>query len=290
MITARTQPDTKANPLAISLQMLGQLVRGRRNRSELDVLDAADLIGVSASVLSRIENGKSVGTERLLKVLTGFGLAMLVMGKSDAEVALGALGHTANWHGVVESQAPARESDSKPGLVLDNDTPTLFVDYDGTLHAGHALIDEAGQITLDSGRPLFEFAPLLVEMLAPYPSVEIVLTTSWLDTLPEDKVIVYLPPELARRVVDTTKNIKPRLSYLQNGSGRTDVITCYAFGKHLKTWLAIDDSVYGAYHFGREPGELVKNFLLLDSASGISNEDAQRRIREWLVEVRESRP
>jgi hypothetical protein len=43
--------------------------------------------------------------------------------------------------------------------------------------------------------------------------------------------------------------------------------------------------VYGAYHFGREPGELVKNFVLLDSTRGINDEVAQLRIREWLTEV-----
>ncbi|MGA7779103.1 MAG: HAD domain-containing protein [Paraburkholderia sp.] len=286
MITAKTQADGEANPLAISLEMLGHLIRDSRICAELDLIDAADLIGVSAGVLARIESGKSVGTDRLFKVLTGFGLALLVTRKGDAEVALRALGHTANWPDIKASQPRARERDWTSALVLDNNTPTLFVDYDGTLHAGHALIDETGHVTLDTGRPLFEFAPLLVEMLAPHPSVEIVLTTSWLHTLPEDKVIAYLPPELAQRVVDTTQHIPPRFSYLQNGSGRTDVITCYAFGKRLNNWLAIDDSVFDAFHFGREPGELVKNFLLLDSASGITDEEAQRRIREWLAETR----
>jgi hypothetical protein len=153
--------------------------------------------------------------------------------------------------------------------------PTLFVDYDGTLHIGHALIGASGLVTLDSGRPLFEYAPLLVEMLKPYPAVQTVLTTTWLQTLPADKVIAYLPPELARRVVDTTRDRKARFSYMLNGSGRTDIITC----------LAIDDSVYGACHFGREPGELVQNFLLLESKRGISDEAAQQRIRAWLNEL-----
>ncbi|MFM0185572.1 HAD domain-containing protein [Paraburkholderia nemoris] len=169
--------------------------------------------------------------------------------------------------------------------LLGRATPTLFVDYDGTLHSGHALLDADGQVTLESGRPLFEYAPLLVEMLEPYRDVEIVLTTSWLQTLSTEKVISYLPPDLTRRVVDTTRDRKARFSYMQNGSGRTDIITSYAYGKRLKNWLAIDDSVYGVYHFGREPGELVRNFVLLDSTRGISDEGAQQRIREWLAEV-----
>ena len=70
-----------------------------------------------------------------------------------------------------------------------------------------------------------------------------------------------------------------------NGSGRTDVITCYAFGRGLTQWLAIDNSGYGAYHFGREPGQLIRNVLPLDSSRGISDEGAHQRVREWLVET-----
>ena len=118
-----------------------------------------------------------------------------------------------------------------------------------------------------------------------YPTVEIALTTSWLRTLPVDAVMSYLPPELAQRVVDTTKEIKPRFGYARSGTGRTDVIVSYTYGKRLKNWLAIDDSVYGAAMFGRKPGQLTHHFLLLDSARGISDDSAQQRIRQWLIDV-----
>lgn len=72
------------------------------------------------------------------------------------------------------------------------------------LHRGHAVLDAGGNVLLDSGQPLFEYAPLLAEMLEPYPDVQLVLTTSWLDTLPLDQVVSYLPAALARRVVGTT--------------------------------------------------------------------------------------
>jgi hypothetical protein len=94
----------------------------------------------------------------------------------------------------------------------------------------------------------------------------------------DETVLSHLPQELARRVVDTTRGRKPRFSYMLNGSGRTDVISCYALGNGLTRWLAIDDSVYGVYHFGREPGQRMKNFVLLDSSRGIGDEIAQHRI------------
>ncbi|TDG24284.1 hypothetical protein EYW47_11805 [Paraburkholderia silviterrae] len=210
---------------------------------------------------------------------------MLVMTRDDASDALTAIGHTVNWHSVMEQRSPPRARPAPTPLTLDNATPTLFVDFDGTLHIGNAYIDDAGEITLDTGRPLLEFAPLLVELLEPYPDVEIVLTTSWTRSLPEERVIAYLPHELRQRVAGTTRDIKPRRSYVLEGTERTYVISCYAFGKQLKNWLAIDDAVFGAARFGREPRELVDHFLLLDPRRGISDENALRRIKEWLVKT-----
>ncbi|WP_244283855.1 HAD domain-containing protein [Paraburkholderia caballeronis] len=268
------------------LKTLGQAVQRIRLASELTLLDAADCIGISQRALARIEAGRSVGTVHLFKVLKEFGLAMLIMSKTDAEDALQAIGHTVNWLEITAKQSATRTTGTKPVPIPERTTPTLFVDYDGTLHAGHAYIDDEAQLTLDSGRPLFEFAPILTEILQPYPTVEIVLTTSWLQRLPTERVIAYLPPDLARRVVDTTRDMKPRFSYLQSGSGRTDVIASYAQGKGLRNWMALDDSVFDAHIFGRE---LISNFVLLDSALGISDEKALERLRRWLTGIDDRR-
>ena len=172
-----------------------------------------------------------------------------------------------------------------PALVLDNSTPTLFVDFDGTLHRGHALLDASGRVSLATGNPLFEFVPLLERLLNPYPRVEIVLTTSWLDTLPFEQVVSYLPPPLAKRVVGTTQGIKPRFGYLQDGSARTYIIRSYVFAHRLKNWLAIDDSVYGAYHLNTEVLRLEPHLVLLDHRQGIGSHEAQQRIEDWLAEA-----
>lgn len=177
-------------------------------------------------------------------------------------------------------------SESKtPALILDNPTPTLFVDYDGTLHRGRGLLDASGRVSLDTGHPTFEFAPLLESLLNPYPRVEIVLTTSWLDVLPVEKVVAYLPPLLAKRVVGTTRGFKPRFGYLLDGSARTYIIRSYVFEHHLKNWLAVDDSVYGAYHLSADFLPLEPHLVLLDPRQGIASLESQRRIREWLAEV-----
>jgi len=289
MPSSPSGPESSLSPLAADLRALGSIIRERRLECGLDLLDAADYSDVDVAELSLIEDGKAASTQSLFQVLRGFGLEMLIMGRDNASDALTALGHSViNWLDVMEQRAPSREQRERPAspqLVLDNTTPTLFVDFDGTLHVGNAYIDDAGEISLDTGRPLLEFAPLLVDLLAPYPKVEIVLTTSWVRRLPEERVIAYMPPELRPRVVGTTSSIKPRRSYVLDGTERTDVIRSYAYGKRLKHWLAIDDAVFGAERFGREPGELTDHFLLLDPTRGISDEAALERIRDWLIQI-----
>lgn len=289
MNLASSTPSSSLSPLASDLRTLGQLIRSCRLHCELSLLDAAENVDVDVAELSRIEDGKSAATEALFKVLAGFGREMLIMQRDDASDALAAVGHTVNWYEVMERRYPSKERPAPAPLVLDCTTPTLFVDFDGTLHVGHSYIGEDDEITLDTGRPLLEFAPFLVELLEPYPTVEIVLTTSWVRRLPVERVIEYLPPELRRRVVGTTRDIKPRFSYVLDGTERTDVIRSYAYGKRLKHWLAIDDAVFGAEQFGREPGELVDHILLLDSSRGISDSNALQRIALWLTEVHSAR-
>lgn len=177
------------------------------------------------------------------------------------------------------------DKSKQPLLVLDEPTPTIFLDYDGTLHRGKALLDGSGEVSLDSGNALFEFCPLLANLLEPYPQVEIVLTTSWVDAFPLEKVISYLPISLAKRVVGTTNNIKVPFGYLQDGSARTYRIRSYVFTHRLKHWLALDDSVYGAFHLNTSVLTLEPHLVLLDTQQGINTAEARNRVSSWLAEL-----
>ncbi|WP_063771809.1 transcriptional regulator [Burkholderia sp. 9120] len=68
----------------LDLDTLGELVRNRRLSLALRIDDAAHACGVAVNVLSRLENGNSVGVDRLLLVLSGLGLGMLITGKEEA--------------------------------------------------------------------------------------------------------------------------------------------------------------------------------------------------------------
>lgn len=90
---ARTLPRPIAapDPLAPNLSALGALVRNQRAQSRLRIDDAADMLGVSKDVLSRLENGRPVSLDKLFKVLDGLGLNLLVVTKRDVPAARHAL-------------------------------------------------------------------------------------------------------------------------------------------------------------------------------------------------------
>ena len=90
---ARTlpRPVDAPDPLARDMAALGALVRNRRAQSVLRIDDAADMVGVSKDVLSRLENGRAVSLDKVFKVLDGLGLKMLIVTKSEAGEAVRAL-------------------------------------------------------------------------------------------------------------------------------------------------------------------------------------------------------
>lgn len=83
---ARRLPSTHptSDPRVESLEGLGAAVRNARAQARMRIDDAAAFCGVSADVLSRLENGKSITTDRLFKVLGGLGLEVLVVSRERA--------------------------------------------------------------------------------------------------------------------------------------------------------------------------------------------------------------
>lgn len=86
---ARVLPKPiELTPGAPDLAALGRLVRNRRAQSALRIDDAADQIGVSKDVLSRLENGRPIGLDKLFLILDGLGLSLLVMPRVEASEVL----------------------------------------------------------------------------------------------------------------------------------------------------------------------------------------------------------
>lgn len=98
---ARKLPEFQKNlnPSAASLEQLGKLVRNRRAQSRMRIDDAASLSGVSTDVLSRLENGKPVTADKLMRVLESLGLRILVVPKTDIPAVEEVLGRNAAGEG-----------------------------------------------------------------------------------------------------------------------------------------------------------------------------------------------
>jgi transcriptional regulator with XRE-family HTH domain len=71
-------------PSAPDMAALGRIVRNRRAQAALRIDDAADQVGVSKDVLSRLENGRPIGVDKLFLILDGLGLTLLVLPRAEA--------------------------------------------------------------------------------------------------------------------------------------------------------------------------------------------------------------
>jgi transcriptional regulator with XRE-family HTH domain len=79
---------TNPNPQVTDMVALGRLVRDRRAQSAMRIDDAASMLGVSKNVLSHLENGRSVGLDKVFKILKGLGLTLVLFDHQGASAAL----------------------------------------------------------------------------------------------------------------------------------------------------------------------------------------------------------
>lgn len=139
-------------------------------------------------------------------------------------------------------------------------TPILYLDFDGVLHPGDVFLEGDHVVLQHDTARLFEWAPRLVEVLAAYPDVSIVLSSSWVDQLSFDEAREQLPVELQRRVIGSTfrsgvriaregriPDAAPSLDHC-----RYDQILNHVQRYQVQNWLAIDDDVadWPESHFG----------------------------------------
>jgi hypothetical protein len=120
----------------------------------------------------------------------------------------------------------------------------LFLDFDGVLHPDEVYLTKNGP-KLQSEGTLFMWSPLLVKALAPFPEVDIVLSTSWVRNIGFHRTKKCLPLELQDRVIGATWH-----SNMQNAwsdqiwwdhVSRHDQILRYVSRARAEYWVALDD-------------------------------------------------
>ncbi|MEX3999799.1 HAD domain-containing protein [Paraburkholderia sp. EG285A] len=123
----------------------------------------------------------------------------------------------------------------------------LFLDIDGVLHRGIAR--RSGDRVVSSAPgviELFEFAPVLDELLRPYPDIEIVLSSDWALVLGIEFTRNAIPSRLLRgRIVGATYEGSIFNAYFWSVVPRGDQVLDYVSRHSPMTWLAVDDRADG---------------------------------------------
>ncbi|WP_040653094.1 HAD domain-containing protein [Pseudogulbenkiania ferrooxidans] len=122
--------------------------------------------------------------------------------------------------------------------------PILFLDFDGCLHPDAVFLVNREPVLRSPGSQLFEHADLLSELLKPYPRLQIVLCTAWVQTLGFGRAKGYLPRPLQERIIGSTYEYCSDL-YTWFELTRFDQIMQYVRNKDIQAWLALDDDYHG---------------------------------------------
>lgn len=152
--------------------------------------------------------------------------------------------------------------------------PVLYLDYDGVLHPDEVYrVGDKIVLRMD-GFALFEWCSILEMLLAPYPELQIVLSSSWVRVLGFDDALARLPEGIQRRVVGATWRLHGprRWEYLT----RFEQIHRNVEQHRHQRWLAIDDDGAGW------PDEYRGNLVLTDSLLGLGTISAQQELSDKL--------
>lgn len=154
----------------------------------------------------------------------------------------------------------------------------LYLDYDGVLHHEKCLWHPKRGAYLDAPPrySLFQHAELLVEVLAPFPTVQIVLSTSWQLQYGFSASKKRLPPTLQERVVGGTfhKRHMRKSEFFEIPRGEQVVED--VMRRRPAGWLALDDNYEGW------PKEHMHRWIQTDPYEGISDPAVLANLKEKL--------
>jgi hypothetical protein len=164
----------------------------------------------------------------------------------------------------------------------------LYLDYDGVLHHENCLWHprRGPYLKAPPGHTLFQHAPLLSELLEPYPTIKIVLSTSWVRQYGFTGTAKKLPTALSERCIGATWHSKNRfLEHEWASAPRGMQIWGDVVRRHPRAWLAIDDDYLGWPRWAMDD-----NYVRTDEVDGISHPAVLKLLKEklaWLAAQRD---
>ena len=141
--------------------------------------------------------------------------------------------------------------------------PVLFLDFDGVCHAlDTAALDEDFKVI--SNPKLFEWLPILTDILEPFPNVKIIISSDWRRLFDDDSLIQILGP-LGERFMGVVES---------RGSNRADEIRLEVTRRKLTRWVAIDDHASVV-----ETSKTGPQFIACQPNIGLSSPSVQLKLR-----------
>lgn len=162
----------------------------------------------------------------------------------------------------------------------------LYLDLDGVVHHEKVLWHPRKGIHMSpyqaSGHVLFEWLPILEEELAPYPSVALVLSSTWCIRPGYAKTLQRLPEPLRARFIGGTYHKRvhgtdPWTLASFRSSPRGVQILEDVQRRRPRHWIALDDDVE---HW---PEFAIGNLVACDGVTGLSEPKVRAELRRKLM-------
>jgi hypothetical protein len=166
---------------------------------------------------------------------------------------------------------------------MDQTTPTLplwvcYCDFDGVTHDDAVYSSRHDGIHIRTpGRTLFEWLPILEKLLAPYPDVKIVLSTSWVRVKGFEFAKRQLTPGLQSRVIGATFHNRETPKFDFDNMSRGMQIFADVRRRKPTRWFAIDNDDHAW------PAGCRENLIKTDDRLGLSDPSVQDAIRKVLA-------
>lgn len=155
----------------------------------------------------------------------------------------------------------------------------LYLDFDGVLHHENVVVHPRKGIyiaTPDVNRRLFEWAPILEQLLKPHLDVGIVLSTSWVRVRGFRFAKSQLSATLQERVVGATYHRRHMRQEEFLLMPRGVQVVEDVFRRRPKAWFALDDDDVGW------PSPYREKLIRTNGEVGLSNPDIQAAIAMML--------
>lgn len=155
-----------------------------------------------------------------------------------------------------------------------------YLDFDGVLHDDDVYWSPKRGIFIKTpGRLLFEWTPILEELLEPHPDVKIVLSTSWVRVKNFEFAKKHLSSKLQSRVIGATYHRREMRGKEFENLPRGLQVWGDVLRRKPKSWFAIDNDDAAWPAWCRD--KLVKT----EDRDGLSDTAVQKAVRAMLEQL-----